>query len=104
MEMDRPSAKQEKQARKGMVFPFEPAPLWRCCKKKQCAQYFTDADAPIIVGARRPLLDPALGRDSLRATFLVNWGAYLRIPGSNEVCCKKDNVKDIQLLFLSYLW
>jgi hypothetical protein len=83
---------EEKQARKGLVFPFQPDPAFECCKKKRCAQFFTEAGDLRAKEARKPLFDPLLDREALRKRLRQNWARYLTIP-SGETCCKKMMLK-----------
>jgi len=82
----------EKQARKGQVFPFQPDPAFRCCKKKNCAQFFTQANSRRVEEARKPLFNPLLDRKELRNQLRVNWERYLTLP-CGKTCCKNMMLK-----------
>ena len=87
-----PRGTNEKQARKGLVFPFQPDPSFNCCKKKNCSQYFTDATDLRVKAAREPLYNPSLERTQLRKELWHNWGTHLLLP-SGERCCKRMMLK-----------
>ena len=52
----------KKQAAIGakVVFAFEPAPTFKCCRKKGCMSHFPEADDPRVQRARAPLYDWSL--------------------------------------------
>jgi hypothetical protein len=83
--VDRPRKTNEKQARKGVVYPFVPDVSYICCKKR-CARHFRSTD-PILELARAPLFDHLMDRDVLREKLKSNWNIHLKLP-DNTRCCK----------------
>ena len=90
--VDLPRGKNQKQARKGQVFGFQPDITYVCCQKKGCSSHFTDPNSPLVTKAREPLFDKYLDRASLRVKLKNNWNTYLRLP-DGEKCCKRMALK-----------
>jgi hypothetical protein len=91
LQVDRSRSSNEKQARKGLVYPFEPDTSYVCCKRK-CAVFYSDAKDPAVDQARTPLYDHLLSRDALRDKLKRNWCVHLRLP-DNSRCCKRMMLK-----------
>ena len=87
---DRSRMAGEKQARKGKVFPFVPDVSMKCCRRK-CCRFFTTADHPAAMEARKPLFDSELDREKLREELKRNWRWMLKLPGKR--CCTKMALK-----------
>ena len=70
----------KKQAAIGakVVFAFEPAPTFKCCRKKGCMSHFPEADDPRVQRARAPLYDWSLSPTQRRVELREAWRRELR--------------------------